>query len=120
MKNLLKAVKALNNSTIFSTIAAGLGYERVALNIVDKGKIIASFTSYNKEGKIVQVKEGLDDPAFITTIEKDIFEQFTSTKELAWMDKHPVLAVKKYLAKVQIPFTIKLRIGKLFLKGLAK
>ncbi len=120
MKNLLKAVKALNRSAIFSTIATGLGYERVALNIVKEGKVIASFTSYNKDGKIVDVKEGLDDPAFITTIEQKVFEEFTSASELEWIDKHPVLAVKKYLSKLHMPFTIKLKIGRLFLKGLAK
>lgn len=120
MGDLIKAVKALNNSKIFSTIAAGLGFERIGLEITEDGHTLASFTSYNENGKITKVAEGLDNVAFTTSMEKSVFDEITHPKEIAWMEEHPVLAIKKYLTKLKMPLGIKLKIGKLFLQGVSK
>ena len=113
-----KAVMELNRSRIFSTIVSGLGYERVGLEIMREGVVIASFTSFNNDGHITQVKEGLHDPTFVTRIEQDIFEQITDPLEIEWMETHPLLAIKKYFRHVRMPFKIKLQIGSLFIRGL--
>ena len=106
-------VEQLNASPIFTSLAKNFGYEKIGLQILDEEDIIKEFTSYNRNGKIAKVEEGLNDPDFTAKIQEETVKQILSPKEQAWIEKHPIEAAIKYSRKVELPFLVKLKLLKL-------
>lgn len=104
-------VGKLNSSPIFISIAKNFDYERIGLQILDKEKVIQEFTSYNNNGKITKIEEGLNQPDLTAKIEKKTIEEMISNQ--TWIQKHPLQAAIKYAGKVKLPFVVKLKLLKL-------
>lgn len=100
----------MNASPIFASMAKHFDYERVGLQVLNNEKVVQEFTSHHKAGKITKVENGLNEPEVMIKIEEKTVKQLESPKEQAWMEKHPVEAMIKYAGKVQMPFTVKLKL----------
>lgn len=106
-------VEKLNASPTFTSIAKNLDYNRICLQITNDEEVIKEYTSHNKNGKITRVEEGINDPELTIRIEEKTIKQLTSSKEQAWIQKHPVEAAMKYAWKIDMPLIVKLRLLKL-------
>lgn len=107
----VECTKILNTISPFKKTAKALGYERIGLQILRKGKPIAQYTSFNKNGKIVETKKDLINPTFVTKIEESVLEKMMQEEELKWMQEHPIGAAIKYRNEIEMPFVIKLKIA---------
>jgi len=110
----MKYVEDLNSSPIFKSIAENLDYERIGLQVLDKETLLQEFTSYNKNGKIVKVEEGLNEPDFTAKIDKRTLKEMVSNQK--WIEENPLDAAMKYMGEIKVPFTIKIKLMKLISK----
>ncbi|MDP2909071.1 MAG: hypothetical protein Q8N77_04675 [Nanoarchaeota archaeon] len=106
-------VEKLNSSPIFTRIAKDLDYQKIGLQIMDEEEIVKEYTSHSKNGKIVKLEEGINDPELTIKIDEETIKKITSSKEQAWIQKHPVEAAIKYAWKIDMPLIVKLRLLKL-------
>ncbi len=106
--NYKEYVEKLNSSPIFTTIAKNFNYKRIGLQITKNEEVLKEFTSYNKNGKIYEVKEGLFDPDFTAKVEEKVLKEIISKEK--WISENPIEAAIKYANKVEIPFMVKLKL----------
>ena len=93
-------VEKLNSSLIFTSIAKSLEYKRIGLQILKDGKVIKEFTSYNRNGKIVKLEEGLNDPDLQASMEEEVIVDIIKKQE--WIQKNPEKAMIEYKDKIEL------------------
>lgn len=107
----LDYMEKMNSSPVFMNIAKSLGYNRIGLQILSSEEsVVKEFTSYHKDGKVLKIEEGLENPEVVVRVGREVIKQLVSEKEQAWIQKHPIEAALKYANKVEMPFIIKLRL----------
>jgi len=108
--NYVGYVEKVNSSLIFANIAKSLGYDKIGLQILNDEGVVKEFTTYHKDGKILKVEEGLENPELTIKVKEEIMKQLASQKEQEWVEKHPIEAAIKYSNKVEMPLMVKLKL----------
>lgn len=97
-------MEKLNSSPIFTSIAKNLEYKRIGLQILKDGKVIKEFTSYNKNGKLVKLQEGLNDPDLKASMEEDIMLDLVRKQK--WIEDNPEKAMIEYKDKIKLNLSL--------------
>ncbi len=108
-------LRNLNSSPLFKRIATSLGYERIGIQVIKEGDV-DEYTAFAENGKIKEIRKGLHNPDFVAKINMDKFSGFDE-KDGEWAVSNPLQAAAKYMDMVELPLSVKLRIGLQLLKG---
>ena len=112
--NYFEYIEKLNSLPIFTKIAKEFNYQRIGLQILKNNSVIREFTSYNKNGRIIKLEEGLKNVDMTAKIEEKTLKQMISNQ--AWIEENPLEAAIKYSSKIKVPFVVKLKFLKLLTK----
>lgn len=111
-------LRSLNSSPLFKRIASSLGYERIGILII-KESDVDEYTAFAENGEIREVRKGMHNPDFVAKINIDKFRGFDE-KDGEWAVSNPLQAAAKYWDMIELPLSVKLRIGLHLLKGVGE